>query len=61
VSFKPSTKSKINLRIFPHVPLDSMLGLTIKQTVREPNQKHNLFNIDARGERGEGGHVEDKT
>jgi len=34
-----------------------MLGLTIKQTVREPNPKTTLFNIDAGGERGEGGDV----
>ena len=48
-------------QFIPHVPPDSMLGLTIKQTVRGPYQHSTLFNIDARGERGEGGHVEDKT
>ena len=44
-------------QFIPHVPPDSMLGLTIKQTVRGPFQPSTLFNIDGRGEKGEDGHV----
>ena len=36
-------------QFIPHVPPDSMLGLTIKQTVRGPYQNTTLFNIDGRG------------
>ena len=44
-------------QFIPHVPPDSMLGLTIKQTVRGPYQNTTLFNIDGRGEKGEDGDV----
>ena len=36
----------------PHVPPDSMLGLTIKQTVRGPFQNSTLFNMDGRDKKG---------
>ena len=57
VSGKPSTWSKISFRLFPHVPPDSMFGLTIQETVRGPYQNSILFNIDGRGEQGDDGDV----